>query len=295
MTTYGVQPTGFVRKPLPVILTELQNAFVTEFGPQAITTPQSPAGQLIGLMADAIAEEWERAQNTYQSYDVDQAEGQRLDQLGRYRLIERGFDGDAAYRQRITNEGEARVDVQDITNSLLNVAGVTYARVWVNGNDQVDANGMLPGSIAIAVLGGDDAAIAAASRSYIAPGIVTFGNTMVDTVINGFCRSINIVRPIVVPVTLTVNVRLFNDAQNCPPPSPTAIQNGLAEDWASFRSNGDDVNYFKVRQYIESRHQGVEVLNIQASREGDGAASAGSIGFIEIADLPADNITVTVA
>jgi hypothetical protein len=295
VSQYGVQPTGFVRKPLGVILRELQNAFVTEFGPQVITTSESPAGQLIGTMADAIAEEWERAQNTYQSYDVDQAEGFRLDQLGRYRLVERASDSDQAYRQRITNEGEARVDVQDITNALLNVAGVTYARVWVNGNNEVDENGLPAGAIAIAVMGGEDDEIAAEARSYVAPGIVTFGNAMVDTVVSGFCRSLNIIRPIVVPVTLSISVRLFNDAQNCPPPAPIAIANGLAEDWAAFRSNGDDVNYFKVRQYIESRHQGVEVLSISAARANDLAIVGGSIGFIEIADLSADNITVTVA
>ena len=87
MTDYGVQPTGFVRKPLNVILAEIEAAMITEFGPDAIQTAQSPFGQLNGLFADLANELWERAEDIYLSHDPDQAEGNRLDTIGRVRQI----------------------------------------------------------------------------------------------------------------------------------------------------------------------------------------------------------------
>ena len=59
MTDYGVQPTGFVRKPLAVILAEIESSLITEFGPGVIQTPQSPLGQINGTFADIMAEMWE--------------------------------------------------------------------------------------------------------------------------------------------------------------------------------------------------------------------------------------------
>ena len=56
MTDYGVQSTGYVRKPLSVILSEIEASMTTEFGPGVIQTSQSPFGQLNGLMADLVAE-----------------------------------------------------------------------------------------------------------------------------------------------------------------------------------------------------------------------------------------------
>jgi hypothetical protein len=85
--TYGVVPTGFNRKSFNTILLEIENAMVTEFGPSVIQTSQSPFGQLNGLMADLITTLWEYAEDVYQSYDVEQAEGTRLDALATLRLM----------------------------------------------------------------------------------------------------------------------------------------------------------------------------------------------------------------
>lgn len=54
MTEYGVVTTGFSRKPLTVIIAELEAANIIFFGPGLIQTSQSPMGQLNGLRADAI-------------------------------------------------------------------------------------------------------------------------------------------------------------------------------------------------------------------------------------------------
>lgn len=298
-TTYGVQPTGFVRKPLPVVLAEIEAAMITEFGPDVIQTSQSPLGQINGLMADLIAQLWEFGEDVYQSYDPDQAEGVRLDTLAKIRILLRASgESDMDLRQAITNADRARIDMQDIVRAIVGVPGVTYAQVFINETNAIDANGLAPGMVAVAALGGSDDDIALAMRRYIVPGISTYGNKAVSTNIDGFCRSMMIVRPILVPVTLTINVRVANDYRGCPPPSPIAIRDGLIEDLQGSRLllNGDDVTLFRIRSAIESRYPNVEVTGFTGMRDEMAQATNQpvDIAFIEMATLDADNVTVTV-
>lgn len=299
MTDYGVVPTGFARKPLGVILAEVEASLITEFGPGVIQTSQSPLGQLNGLFADLVAQLWEFAEDAYQSYDPDQAEGIRLDTLAKIRLLLRGSnESDQGLRQAITNAGSARIDLQDIVRAIVGVPGVTYAQVFLNETNEVDINGLTPGMVAVAALGGDDDVIALAMRRYIVPGISTYGNTAVSTNIDGFCRSMMIVRPILIPVTLAIKVRVTNDHRGCPPPSPIAIRDGLIEDLRGNRVllNGDDVTLFRIRSAIESRYPNVEVVSFVGSRDSipQTANEAVDIAFIEMATLAPENVTVTV-
>lgn len=287
MTDYGIQPTGYVRKPISVILAELEAAMVTEFGPGVIQTPQSPLGQLNGLMADLLAEVDERNLDLYQSYDPDQAEGTRLDTLARLRLINRGAMTDEQLRRAITNDGQARVDVQDLVRVIRSLEGVTYARVWVNESGEVQDSTLERGFVALAVLGGDDSEIAQAMRPYIVPGVSTYGNTVVSSVINGFCRSMSIIRPVEVEVGVTMTVRLRRDRNGCPPPSTAAIQGTLEAIWLEQRYNGLDVTPYTLRSIIESAFAGVEFISFQGTRDGTiGLTNADvKVAFTEIASL----------
>jgi hypothetical protein len=294
-TEYGVLPTGFSRKPLTQIIAEIEAALITEFGPGTIQTPQSPLGQINGLMAEIIAKEWELAEDIYQSYDPDQAEGIRLDTLGSIRLLGRGSATDEQLRLAITNAGQARIDLQDITRAIAALPGVTYSHVWVNDTGEVDENGMPPGSICVAVTGGDGEDIAQAIRQYIVPGVTVFGTEIVESVIDGFCRSFRILRPIEVPVELTITVRTRRDALGCPPPAASAIKAAFMS--AVFLLNGEDVSYYRVRSVIESMFSNVEVVSIVGERDGLPQAENQpvDIAFIERASLAAADITVTVA
>lgn len=287
--TYGVQPTGYVRKPISVILAELEAAMVTEFGPGVIQTPQSPFGQLNGLMADLLAEIDESNLDLYQSYDPDQAEGLRLNTLGRIRLIERGVRKDEEYRQAITNQGQARVDVQDVEAALLGLPGVTFAKMYT------EAEEFGPGTVSVAVIGGDDDDIARALRQYIVPGISTYGNHRVMAEIGGACRSYGIVRPIDVPVSLELQVRAGEGPGSCPPPSTIAIEKALVDGWAATRENGMDVTHYAVRGIIERQFPQVELVNLIGGRDGlnYGLNTPVPIAFIEVASLSASNIQVT--
>lgn len=285
--TYGVQPTGYVRKPISVILAELEAAMVTEFGPGVIQTPQSPLGQLNGLMADLLAEVDERNLDLYQSYDPDQAEGVRLDILAALRLIRRGSRSDAEMRQAITNEGQARIDVQDLAQALRSLEGVTYAQVFVNDAGEIENPELQRGFVAAAVIGGDDSRVAEVVRAYVAPGVSTYGNLVVSTSVGGLCRSVSIIRPVTVQVDATVTVRLRRDRNGCPPPSVVAIEAVAEASWLSRRQNGLDVTAYQLRSLLEGSFSNVEFVSFTASRNGAPPQPNQdiAIAFTEMADL----------
>lgn len=292
MTEYGVQPTGFVRKPLPVILAEIEALNRTEFGSGVIQTAESPLGQLNGVFAELAARLWELGEDVYQSYDPDQAEGNSLISLGRIRLISPA-DGETeeSFRRAITNEGQARVDVQDIARAVADIDGVTYSHIFVNDDDGPDDNGMPGGSVCIAVTGGSDDVIGQAIRTYIAPGIKVYGNTTISSVIEGYCRSFRILRPIMVPVRVNVYVRLRKDVMGCPPPSTTAIRDALISNL--YLLNGDDITTYRIR-ILESLFANVEVVRFNGTRDDipQNDDDPVVIGFIERAYL--DDVDIVV-
>lgn len=300
MAEYGILPTGFGRKPLAVILAEIEASLITEFGPGVIQTSQSPLGQLNGLEADLIGQLWEFAEEVYASYDPDQAEGIRLETLAKMRLLRRASgEMDPAFRQAITNSGRARVDIQDIVRAVRGLSGVTYCHVFTNEATVVDANGLNPGEVAVAVLGGDDEEVAATLRDYIVPGVITYGNRIVSTSIDGYCRSIPLLRPILVPVTLAISVRTRTDVFGCPPPSTLAVRSGLLTELQSGDRrllNGDDVTSYRLRSVIESRFQNVEFASFVGQRDNiaQGKDIPVSIGFVEMAVLSESSVTISV-
>ena len=296
MSEYGVQPTGYIRKPLSVILSELEAAMITEFGPGVIQTSQSPLGQLNGLMADLLAEIDERNLDIYQSYDPDQAEGTRLETIGRLRILSRGIENDPQYRKSITNEGQARIDIQDLSRALKSIDGVTYSKVFVNESGEVTNYGLDRGHIAVAVIGGNNSDIAKTMRKYVVPGINTYGNSYVTSEIDGFCRTSAIIRPIQVPVDVILQVRLSKDKFGCPPPAASTIRDLLVDQWNKERINGMDPSFYSVRSIVESAYSNIEVVNFLGSRDEIDGQNNGSIeiSFLEMAEFSTGNTTVEV-
>ncbi len=295
MTDYGISPSGFSRKPLTIILAELEAALITEFGPGVVQTSQSPLGQINGIFSEAAAKHWELAEDIYQSLDPDQAEGVRLDILGRVRRIARAAgESDDNFRRAITNAGQARIDLQDISRAIAALDGVTYSHVWVNDTGAVDANLMPAGSICIAVTGGDDQEIAETIRQYIVPGVTMFGSYPIESLVDGYCRTFRILRPINVPVELDIVVRTFKDSMGCPPPSATAIRATLVE--GLYLLNGDDITFYRVRSVIESAFSNVEVISINGQRDNISQPNNTDvvIGFIERASIASADVSVTV-
>lgn len=293
---YGVVPSGFDLKRLPEILAEIEAANVATFGPGVVQTPASPLGQINGLHADVSASLWELALSVYQSLDPDQAEGARLDQIAKLRLLSRAAgESDVDLRQAITNAGRARIDMSDLTQAILALPGVSWAQTFVNDADATDADGIPPQHVAVAVLGGDDDEIAQTIRAYVVPGIGTHGNTTVRTVIDGFCRQVMIIRPTEIDVSIEVDVTARPDRNGCPPPSAVVIADGLAQalSGAARPANGADVTEYLIRQAIESRYPNIEVEAVRASVF---PATPGVVplvlGFMQIMRVSAARITV---
>lgn len=288
MTDYGVQPTGYVRKPLDVALAELEAAMVTEFGPGVIQTSVSPFGQLNGLMADLLTTLDEGNLDLYQSYDPDEAEGTRLDILARLRVTARGGRSDEELRRAITNVGQSRIDIQDIEHALRGLTGVTYAKLF----DQAEE--LERGTVAVAVIGGDDSEIADTIRRYIVPGISTFGNQRVSSLIDGKCRDFSIVRPIEVPVKVTLSLRARSGSSTCPPPADSAIATSFAQEWLATRENGLPVSHYTLRSLIEKLYPSIELVSFVGQRDAivSGVNVPILIGFLEIASIPAANVEI---
>ncbi|KRE07468.1 hypothetical protein ASE63_22475 [Bosea sp. Root381] len=296
---YGVIPSGFELKRLPEILADIEAANIATFGPGVVQTPASPLGQLNGLHADLAASVWELALSVYQALDPDQSEGNNLDRVGKLRLLSRApGESDIDFRQAITNAGRARIDMSDLSQALSALAGVTWVQTYVNDGDTADADGIAAHSVAVAVLGGDDDDIAQTVRAYVVPGIGTYGNTTVETTIEGFCRSIRIIRPAEVPVSIAVDVIARPDRNGCPPPSALAIAAGLADALTGTTRprNGQDVTEYLIRQAIESRYPNIEVDEVRASivPATPGAVPV-DIAFFQIMVVSADRISITVA
>lgn len=293
---YGVIPSGFELKRLPEILAEIEAANVATFGPGVVQAAATPLGQLNGLHADLAATLWELALAVYQANDPDQAEGVNLDRIGKLRLLARATgESDIDFRQAITNAGRARIDMSDLSQALSALTGVTFVQTFVNDTDVTDADGIPRQHVAVAILGGDNDEIAQTIRAYVVPGIGTYGNTTVETTIEGFCRSIKIIRPTEIAVEIEVDVIPRPDRNGCPPPSALAMAAGLADalTGANRPRNGQDVTEYLVRQVLESRYPNIEVDEVRASivPAAPGAVPV-AITFFQIMAVAADRITI---
>lgn len=283
---YGVKETGYVRRPLSVILSEIEERMIEVFGEGVLQTPQEPLGQLNGLEADLLEEVDQRNLDLYQSYDPDQAEGTRLDTLFKLRLGERNNRSDIEIRQAMTNKNEPRIDVADLVNSLKEIPDVSYVKVFINDTDEI-YEGFERGSLAVVVLGGDLDLIGNAMRRHVVPGIPTRGNTLVNTSGVEICRSFYIFRPTLIDVTVNMTVKRRTKVGS-PPPSLVSIRESVVQNWPSDRENGLTPDFYSIRKIIECDFDSVEVLSVEVIFDGEPAL----IAFDEIANILSDNVTV---
>jgi hypothetical protein len=82
MASYGVTPAGFVVPPLSSILAGMQAQVLATVDPQYDLSPNTPDGQILGIVANQYASLWELAQVCWNSYNREDVEGAGLDNLG---------------------------------------------------------------------------------------------------------------------------------------------------------------------------------------------------------------------
>lgn len=268
---YGVVPTGFERKPLDAILADYEAAARTVFGQEILLDAETPLGQLIGLFALLHTQNWELAEDTYQSLDPDQSEGPRLDIIGRVRGVVRpSGEPDGAYRRRITNFNRANLHLRALLDAVAEVDGVQYVRVWENASDVTDADGIPSHSLVVAVIGGSDALVALAIYSETVAGIGLGGNTAVEIAdAGGHCRTIRIQRLTQVPIKMEIDVEV-RSFQGCVAPDYTTILAKL-EEQLGFNAdfglvNGEDVTQQRIIGAV-TQLPGLEVVAVRMTRE----------------------------
>jgi hypothetical protein len=293
----GVQPTGFILPTLAEILNDIEQQNVAIFGPGLIQTPQSPMGQLNGLRAERERVLWEVALSAYQSYDPNQSEGTPLDRLAALRLITRQpGETDADLAQAITNVGIANTRDADFYRAVIGLPGVTWAKIYTNDGTVTDENGLDAHSVSVAALGGADEDVALAARRYIVPGITSYGNTRVETEINGFCRTIHIHRPVEVPTRLEVDIYKWPDAGGCPPDPTQAIAEELVLNLTGARRprNGITLTRHIISQALCTKPN-VEVVAVRCAKNDDAVAALPlTFGFGEIPLIILANVTINV-
>ncbi|WP_395175040.1 hypothetical protein [Roseibium alexandrii] len=294
MSEYGVTPTGFVRKPLDVILAEQEAAMRDAFGPGVIQTADSPFGQLNGVLAEFAASLWELAEDVHQSYDPNQAEGTRLVDLARIRLLEKlPGETDVHLRQAITNQNVAHIDEADFERALLAVEGVTWGKIYSNSTGETLSTGQPRNSVSVAAIGGTDEDIAAVSWQYIVPGITAFGNVAVEATISGKCRTIRIIRPTVRRVRVELDITKTPDRSGCPPPTDAEISGLLAAMTAGETrpANGVNASLELVRRMIESAYSTITVNGARFAFDEEVLADGPLVlDFYEIMSIASDDV-----
>lgn len=294
-TPYGVHPTGFVRKPLSVILSEIETDMVEVFGEKVVQTSESPLGQINGIVAETVARLWELGEDIYQSIDPDQAEGTRLDSLAKLRLLERSGIADIDLRKEIHNRGVNKFNLKDVEQSLIGLSGITYLQSFLNDDGGLNGEGLAVGDVAIAIIGGDNTEIADKLITVMPIGGNTFGNTVISTsAASGISQSFNLLRVAEVRIELSLEISLNNDTYNLFQPDTQQIIEGLVQGWAADRVNGRDVDSYAIRRIIESKYPVVKLEHFTATVNGGVQQSEDApavIDFDQVASIVAEDIT----
>lgn len=81
MVDYGITPTGFNRKRLNQLLEELNDEIKSVFGENFNVSPESPDGQINGIISESNANLWELAEEAYNAFNPSAATGSTLSNL----------------------------------------------------------------------------------------------------------------------------------------------------------------------------------------------------------------------
>lgn len=79
MSSFGVLSTGFSKKPRQTIIDEITAGILADISPNLNTTSTAILGQLIGVFADQISEDWDVLEDVYESQYPDTAADASLD------------------------------------------------------------------------------------------------------------------------------------------------------------------------------------------------------------------------
>ncbi len=146
----GITETGFNRKTLAEILQDKDDAVRGVFGANITLTPQSPQGQINGVLAESDSNLWELTQDAYDSFNPSAARGIPLSNLVQLNGVTR--KGATSTRASMTLTG---VDTSVIPAGTLLATGTgiqfaTEAEETISGaTATVYASAVIPGDVQV--------------------------------------------------------------------------------------------------------------------------------------------------
>jgi len=152
---FGISETGFNRKRLDELLSELNGAMQAIFGLNFNISPESPDGQINGVISESNANLWEIANEAYDAFNPSAATGITLSNLVQMNGITRLAATNS--RASLTITGTANITIpsgSQVSTSDTGSVFITESELVLDGagNGVVFANAFLTGPvIALAV------------------------------------------------------------------------------------------------------------------------------------------------
>ncbi|QHJ79802.1 MAG: hypothetical protein [Caudoviricetes sp.] len=217
-TTYGVTEKGFVRKPLSVILDNLNSKFQAKFGAAFDVSPESPDGQIIGVVADEINSCWEQAQFGFNAYRPGAMEGVGLDAICELTGTERYVNRPTRVTCQCTGTQGTVVPAGSLVGDT---TGLTFATV---------TDVTLPGDVTVACT--------TQGEFYVAPNTIT---KIITTGITGWTGVTN-------PDEGITGLTYESDPSLRARRDKTTVSNGTATTEAIYSALSDlDLSYVRIR------------------------------------------------
>ena len=113
----GVSDQGFDRKRLDEILQELNSEMKSIFGENLNLSPQSPDGQVNGVILESLANLWEIAEDVYNSFNPSAATGAALSNLVQFNGITRREASSSRVEINVTGTNGTSIPANSIVST----------------------------------------------------------------------------------------------------------------------------------------------------------------------------------
>lgn len=200
---------------------------------------------------------------------------------------------DAALRLRQTYSVSipSRTILDGTLGAVLNVEGVSKAKIFENDTDETDTNGLPAHSISVVALGGDAHEIGKAIWAKKTPGCGTYGTTEeVITDDNGIATTIKFFRPTITHVTATIIIEPFIGYLSITEP---LIKQAVA-DYINALAIGDDVSIARTTVAAVSVGNTFDISSVKIGDKAAGTEASENlvIPFNGLAVCDVDDIEV---
>lgn len=141
MPSYGITPTGFNTKRLDLLLEELNAEMKAIFGDNLNLSPESPDGQVNGVISESNANLWELAEKAYNSFNPSAASGATLSDLVQLNNITRQPATPSTVELTMTGTPGTIIPVGSLVSTVdSSVEFATDAEVTIPGGGSITVN-----------------------------------------------------------------------------------------------------------------------------------------------------------